>query len=623
MCVSGKPIKAPEALAAGLIDAIDRRRSRARCGRRSRATARSPAAAKTRDRTDRLGTPDDERAAASTAARAAGRQGSGAIRPRRSTRSTAIEAAATLPFEDGCRRERELFIECVQHRAGEGADPCLLRRARRGQDCATCQPTSRPRQSQRVGDHRRRHDGRRHRHGLRERRHRRHDRGHDAGRRSIAAWPRIRRNYDIVGEAGPLHGRRRSANGIARDHAAARLRRLRRGRPDDRSGVREHGAQEGDLRASSTPWPGPDACWRRNTSTLDIDAIAAATSRPETRRRAALLQPGERHAAGRNRARRRRPARDDSPPALAFAKRLGEGRRRRRQLPGLRRQPHDVPLHVRGAVPRRGGRDARAGGPRADRLRHGDGHLRRRRHGRTRRRLARAAGARSTSPSPACAGRSSPTAERDGALRAEDRQAAGTSTTISARPTPDPEVVRSDPRDGDATRASRSAPSPTRRSSSAASTRSSTKARASSRKAFALRASDIDVIYLNGYGFPAWRGGPMFYADRIGLRADPRPHRGAPSRARRSLGARAAARRRLAPRRRHVPRLDRARRCRLTMASPRPVRRSVDRRRRAPDGTQAATCARRVPLGPYPAKLTERLEHWAAHAPDRTFLARA
>jgi 3-hydroxyacyl-CoA dehydrogenase len=27
------------------------------------------------------------------------------------------------------------------------------------------------------------------------------------------------------------------------------------------------------------------------------------------------------------------------------------------------------------------------------------------------------------------------------------------------------------------------------------------------------------VIYANGYGFPAWRGGPMFYADRVGLRA--------------------------------------------------------------------------------------------------------
>ena len=35
---------------------------------------------------------------------------------------------------------------------------------------------------------------------------------------------------------------------------------------------------------------------------------------------------------------------------------------------------------------------------------------------------------------------------------------------------------------------------------------------------FALRAADIDVIYLTGYGFPSYRGGPMFYADSVGLR---------------------------------------------------------------------------------------------------------
>lgn len=33
----------------------------------------------------------------------------------------------------------------------------------------------------------------------------------------------------------------------------------------------------------------------------------------------------------------------------------------------------------------------------------------------------------------------------------------------------------------------------------------------------ALRASDIDLVYINGYGFPAHRGGPMFYADTVGL----------------------------------------------------------------------------------------------------------
>ena len=33
----------------------------------------------------------------------------------------------------------------------------------------------------------------------------------------------------------------------------------------------------------------------------------------------------------------------------------------------------------------------------------------------------------------------------------------------------------------------------------------------------AQRPSDIDVVYVYGYGFPAWRGGPMFYADAVGL----------------------------------------------------------------------------------------------------------
>ena len=34
----------------------------------------------------------------------------------------------------------------------------------------------------------------------------------------------------------------------------------------------------------------------------------------------------------------------------------------------------------------------------------------------------------------------------------------------------------------------------------------------------AYRASDIDIVYINGYGFPAWRGGPMYWAEHsVGL----------------------------------------------------------------------------------------------------------
>ena len=34
----------------------------------------------------------------------------------------------------------------------------------------------------------------------------------------------------------------------------------------------------------------------------------------------------------------------------------------------------------------------------------------------------------------------------------------------------------------------------------------------------ALRAGDIDIVYIYGYGFPAYRGGPMWHADTVGLK---------------------------------------------------------------------------------------------------------
>ena len=33
----------------------------------------------------------------------------------------------------------------------------------------------------------------------------------------------------------------------------------------------------------------------------------------------------------------------------------------------------------------------------------------------------------------------------------------------------------------------------------------------------ALRSSDIDIVWIYGYGFPRYRGGPMFYADTVGV----------------------------------------------------------------------------------------------------------
>jgi 3-hydroxyacyl-CoA dehydrogenase len=33
----------------------------------------------------------------------------------------------------------------------------------------------------------------------------------------------------------------------------------------------------------------------------------------------------------------------------------------------------------------------------------------------------------------------------------------------------------------------------------------------------AIRPSDIDIVWINGYGWPVYRGGPMFYADTVGV----------------------------------------------------------------------------------------------------------
>ena len=36
-------------------------------------------------------------------------------------------------------------------------------------------------------------------------------------------------------------------------------------------------------------------------------------------------------------------------------------------------------------------------------------------------------------------------------------------------------------------------------------------------EAIAIRASDVDIVYVNGYGFPAYKGGPMFWAQQFGF----------------------------------------------------------------------------------------------------------
>src|SRR5262245_10664140 len=111
MCVSGRPIKAQDALACGLIDRIvEGDLSTAAVAFAREVAAGQGAPPRTRERIDKLPPPD-----ALGALLAAGRELAQKVRRRQDAplaAIAAIEAAATMPFDEGCARERELFFTC-------------------------------------------------------------------------------------------------------------------------------------------------------------------------------------------------------------------------------------------------------------------------------------------------------------------------------------------------------------------------------------------------------------------------------------------------------------------------------------------------------------------------------
>jgi 3-hydroxyacyl-CoA dehydrogenase len=106
MCVSGKPIKAPEALRLGLIDRIIEGDLRSGAIAFAREMALRPSHLKTSERNDKLGTPE-----ANAAIFAAGREQAAKVRRNMTAPLAvleAIQAATTLPWEQGLARERDL-----------------------------------------------------------------------------------------------------------------------------------------------------------------------------------------------------------------------------------------------------------------------------------------------------------------------------------------------------------------------------------------------------------------------------------------------------------------------------------------------------------------------------------
>src|SRR5262249_46529183 len=105
MCAFGEPVRAPDALAHGIIDQVvegDLRQGAVTFARSVVAEGKPPR--RTRDLPVKPGDVAPVRAAVAKRAR-------GLLAPSKAI--DAVEAAATLPFADGLKRERELFRECL------------------------------------------------------------------------------------------------------------------------------------------------------------------------------------------------------------------------------------------------------------------------------------------------------------------------------------------------------------------------------------------------------------------------------------------------------------------------------------------------------------------------------
>jgi 3-hydroxyacyl-CoA dehydrogenase len=110
MCATGNPIRAREAVEIGLVDRIIPDDLREGAIRFAREVAGRPGP-KARERNDKLGTPGQNASVFQQARESVRRKQRGMIAPLAAIE--AVEAATRLPFEEGCQQEQKLFIECL------------------------------------------------------------------------------------------------------------------------------------------------------------------------------------------------------------------------------------------------------------------------------------------------------------------------------------------------------------------------------------------------------------------------------------------------------------------------------------------------------------------------------
>jgi 3-hydroxyacyl-CoA dehydrogenase len=110
MCAEGKPVSASEAAALGLIDELIEGDLLPGAVAFARGIAGKPAP-KTRERVEKLGTATENAAIFAAAREAARKRQRGLMAPLAAI--AAVEAATQLPFEEGCQVEAKLFNECL------------------------------------------------------------------------------------------------------------------------------------------------------------------------------------------------------------------------------------------------------------------------------------------------------------------------------------------------------------------------------------------------------------------------------------------------------------------------------------------------------------------------------
>src|SRR5258708_993034 len=110
MCVSGNPVNAEEALKLGIVDRIIEGDLLAGALAFARDVAGKPAP-KTRERNEKLLNATENAMIFSGAREAVARKRRGLLAPVKAI--DAVEAATKLPFEEGCKVEQKLFIECL------------------------------------------------------------------------------------------------------------------------------------------------------------------------------------------------------------------------------------------------------------------------------------------------------------------------------------------------------------------------------------------------------------------------------------------------------------------------------------------------------------------------------